>query len=135
LADMGTERYLIGATLRLAVTQRLVRRLCDYCRRVRPLTQAEAMALGRPEAVGRDVADAVGCKYCANRGYGGRIGLFEMLPSSEEMARLIANGCGEVELVRLARAQGRGQLLDDAAEKLFAFQTSAREVLESAMAW
>jgi type IV pilus assembly protein PilB len=135
MQDMGVERYLIGATLRLAVTQRLVRKLCSYCREIRPLTLAEAISLGRSAEVGRSVADAVGCKYCANRGYGGRIGLFEMLPSDEELSRRIALGCSEAELIQYAREQGRGLLIDDAAEKLFSFTTSPKEVLEAVATW
>ena len=49
LADMGAQRYLLAATLRLCVAQRLVRRLCQQpgCRLERPMTEAEAVALGR----------------------------------------------------------------------------------------
>jgi type IV pilus assembly protein PilB len=135
MMDMGVERYLIGATLRLAVTQRLVRKLCSYCRIVRPLTTAEAISLGRPDDAGREVADAGGCKYCANRGYGGRFGLFEMLPSDEELSRRIAVGCSESELISYSRDRGWGLLIDDAAEKLFSFTTSLREIMEAVATW
>ena len=66
--------------MRLAVAQRLVRRLCSRCRKPRELTEAEAVALGNPEAAGATVYEPAGCLYCANRGFVGRIGLFEMLP-------------------------------------------------------
>ena len=95
LLDMGTDRFLIAATMRLAVAQRLVRRLCTRCRRPRPLADAEALALGFPEAAGTTVYDAGGCMYCADRGYVGRLGLFEMLPFDESLSRLVAEGGGE----------------------------------------
>jgi type IV pilus assembly protein PilB len=135
LADMGVERYLIGATLRLAVTQRLVRRLCVHCRRARPLAADEALALGQPEAAGREVAEAHGCPYCAGRGYAGRLALFELLPSDEQLARRIAQGCTEAELTTWSREQGLGLLLNDAVEKLFTQRTTVREVLSAVSAW
>jgi general secretion pathway protein E len=135
LADMGVERYLIAATMRLAVAQRLVRRLCTHCRRPRPLTTSEAAALNRVNDAGREVFDAVGCKYCANRGYTGRLGLFELFASDEEMARQIALGASEAELLQGLRERGRGLLVDDAAEKLFAGVTTIKEVLNAVAIW
>src|SRR6185295_8153632 len=61
LAHMGVERYLIGATLRLAVAQRLVRRLCPRCRKPRELTAHEAEGLAQPALAGRTVHDRGGC--------------------------------------------------------------------------
>src|SRR6202044_2171341 len=52
LADMGVDRFLIAATLRLAVAQRLIRQLCPRCRSPRALTAAEAAGLNRPELAG-----------------------------------------------------------------------------------
>ncbi|MEL7338811.1 MAG: GspE/PulE family protein, partial [Planctomycetota bacterium] len=79
LADMGVDRFLVAATLRLAVAQRLVRRLCRHCRKARPLEEAEAIALGHPDRAGATVYDAAGCHFCADRGYVGRLGVFELL--------------------------------------------------------
>jgi general secretion pathway protein E len=135
LADMGLDRFLIAATLRLAVAQRLVRRLCAHCRRPRPLAEAEALALGFPEAAGAMVYDAGGCMYCADRGYVGRLGLFELLPFDEAMARLVAEGAGEGEIVREARRRSVPRLVDDALEKLTAGVTTVKEVLEAVTIW
>ena len=74
LADMGLARYLIAATMRLVVAQRLVRRLCARCRKPRELTECEAIALGNPQAAGTTVYDPAGCMYCADRGFVGRLG-------------------------------------------------------------
>src|SRR5208282_627811 len=52
LLDMGTDRFLIAATMRLVVAQRLVRRLCMRCRHPRPLAESEALAIGFLEAAG-----------------------------------------------------------------------------------
>ncbi len=130
LVDMGVQPYLVGATLGLAVAQRLVRRLCDACRRARPCTEAEAAALRAEELVEETVFDAVGCKYCANRGYKGRLGLFEMFRPSPEARRAISRGAAEAELL----AHRGATLRDDALAKLRAGLTSPSEVLSAVVA-
>ncbi|HEX4150478.1 MAG TPA: GspE/PulE family protein [Pirellulales bacterium] len=135
LHDMGVERYLVAATLRLAVAQRLVRRLCKRCRKPRPLTEFEAAALSCPAAVGRTVYEPGGCLYCANRGYVGRLAIFELLPSNELLSREIANGCEEAQLLARMREQGVCTLVEDAAEKVFSGETTVRDVLASVTVW
>lgn len=133
LADMGVPPHLIGATLRLSVAQRLVRRLCPHCRRPRALTSAEAAALGRPAMAGATVHESTGCLYCAGRGFSGRVGLFECLMPDAETAARIAGGCTEVELVSELKTRGFRTLMDDALEKILGGTTTATEVLEVAM--
>ncbi len=135
LADMGVDRYLIAATLRLVVAQRLVRQLCPRCRKPRDLTPAEATALGRPELVGRTVYDPAGCIYCGGKGYLGRIGLFELLPLDEGWAREITRGAEETELLARMRERQVATLLDDGLTKLFDGRTAVREVLGAVSAW
>ena len=76
LSNMGLERHLVSATLRLSVAQRLVRSLCGHCRVSRAATEADAMRLGCGELVGAEVYERRGCVFCAGRGLRGRIGLF-----------------------------------------------------------
>ena len=135
LVDMGVDRYLIAATMRLAVAQRLVRRLCARCRKPRELSESEALAFGRPETAGSTVYDPGGCMYCADRGYVGRIGLFEMLPVDEALSRHIAEGAGEGDVVREARQREVPRLVDDAMEKIHAGLATVREVLEAVTIW
>jgi type IV pilus assembly protein PilB len=135
LLDMGTDRFLIAATIRLAVAQRLVRRLCMRCRRPRPLAESEALAIGFLEAAGTTVYDAGGCMYCADRGYVGRLGLFEMLPFDESLSRLVAEGGGEGDVIRAARKRNVPRLSDDALAKLHAGETTVKEVLEAVTVW
>jgi type II secretory ATPase GspE/PulE/Tfp pilus assembly ATPase PilB-like protein len=129
LVDMGADRYLVAATLRLSVAQRLVRRLCPYCRVPAQLGANAARALGKPDAAGTPIFDASGCVYCAGRGYSGRAGVFELLPIGEELAQSINESASEVELMRRARSQGVATIQDDALAKLAAGVTSLREVL------
>lgn len=135
LADMGVDRYLIAATLRLAVAQRLVRKLCPRCRTQRALTQAEAVALQRIDDTGRQIHEAKGCIYCGQRGYTGRLGLFELLPIDDDLGRLIAEGGEEGELMRMQREKQESRLVDDGFDKILRGSTSVREVLNAVTAW
>ena len=147
-ADMGVDRYLVAATLRLAVAQRLVRRLCPRCRLPRDLTRAEAAAFQRPEVKGTD--QAVWCRvdchsiartrtrqciYCGGHGYIARLGLFEMLPVDDDLARLIADGADETRLLLEQRHKGFARLIDDGFEKAMQGVTSVREVLGAVTVW
>ena len=132
LADMGMPSHLIGATLRLCVVQRLVRRLCQHCRRPVSLDAAHAQALGVPESAGATVYEAEGCLYCAGRGYSGRMGLFECATMDGEMAKLISKGASEVELLDVLRRKNFHTLLADGVAKIRAGLTTVREVLDAA---
>jgi len=129
LRDMGVPSYLTAAVLRLAVAQRLVRRLCHRCRRPVKLDEVTAAALGRPEEVGRVVSEPVGCVYCASRGYVGRAAIFEMLPGSDELATLISREADEPTLTAYMTERRLPKLADDAASKLFDGWTDPGEVL------
>ena len=135
LVDMGVDRFLISATLRLGMAQRLVRRLCRHCRVPRPLTDAEAESLSRTDAAGQTVYDAAGCHYCANRGYVGRLGVFELMAIDSPLSRLIASGAEESELLDHLRETNVWQLSDDGLGKLLNGSTSPAELLTAVTAW
>ena len=135
LIDMGVEPYLVGAALRLAVAQRLLRRLCKHCRIPRALTEAEAAYVNSPELAGHQVYEPSGCIYCGNRGYSGRIGLYELLELNTDWARAVTEGEGESELLTRMRKAGIKSLLQDALSKLISGETSYQEVLQIASSW
>ena len=118
LVDMGVQPFLVAATLRLAVAQRLVRRLCRHCRKETALSILAAAALGMPDAHDTPAWESGGCIYCAGRGKAGRTALFEMLPVVEAMSHLIATGADEVALHALARNDGCRTLAEDALRKV-----------------
>lgn len=130
LADMGLERHLIAATLRLSVAQRLVRGLCPHCRKPVAITAAEAALLQRPELEGRTAYRPAGCLACAGHGGIGRSGLFEFLMPDETIASMIASGVPEVELAATMRRAGEPTLLDDGIRKTLAGETSIDEILK-----
>ncbi|MEM9385906.1 MAG: GspE/PulE family protein [Pseudomonadota bacterium] len=101
LRDMGTESYLVAATLACAVAQRLVRRLCERCKESAPLPAAMATLLG-DEYPQSHMHVPRGCAYCRGSGYRGRIALFEFLWVDDELSRAIAAGADEATLGQIA---------------------------------
>jgi type II secretory ATPase GspE/PulE/Tfp pilus assembly ATPase PilB-like protein len=131
---MGLEPFQVAATVRLCIAQRLARRLCLHCRKPRKLLPAEAAAVGRPDAAGQTVYEPGACDKCNERGYRGRIGLFELLPIDEDLARRIVEGANEGEISRRARERKIPGLRDDAASKLLGGITSFDEIV-AVSAW
>jgi type II secretory ATPase GspE/PulE/Tfp pilus assembly ATPase PilB-like protein len=134
MIDMGLEPFQVAATVRLCIAQRLARRLCSHCRKPRKLSAAEAAAVGRPDSAGATVYEPAGCEKCDNRGYRGRVGLFELLPIDEDIARRIVDGANEADIARRARERKIPGLRDDAAMKLLAGVTSFDEII-AVSAW
>ncbi len=126
LIDLGAERYLIAATLRAVIAQRLVRRLCPHCKRERSLNLGECHAAGLDSHATPRVFDPIGCPHCLGTGHGGRIGLFEALWLDETRARVIARGGDERELLDGADAS---TLAEDARAKLLAGEIGFDEAL------
>lgn len=135
LADMGLQRFLIAATLRMAIAQRLVRRLCSRCRVPRPLLAKEAAAIGQPELEGSTVYEPDGCVYCAGRGYVGRVALIERFECDETVAQLIADGASEDCLAADSKRSGSSVLVDEAAAKMLDGTTTVGEVLAAVVVW
>ena len=125
---MGVEPFLVAATLRLSVAQRLVRKLCPACRRERPITQAESYRLQKPQWEGLPTFDPVGCVACAGKGFAGRIGLFELLDFNSEIAKLIADNVNETALAEEARRRGSQTLVDDGLAKIIDGTTTIAEL-------
>jgi type II secretory ATPase GspE/PulE/Tfp pilus assembly ATPase PilB-like protein len=91
--------------------------------------------LGHPDAAGTAVYDPAGCLYCANRGFVGRLGLFEMLPVDEALSRRIADGADEGDLAAEIARRGIPRLVDDALVKLHAGESMVQEVLTAVTVW
>ena len=135
LANMGLERHLLAATLRLSVAQRLVRALCPHCRERYAISAAEAAGFRRPELEGRPAWRAHGCVYCGGRGLRGRTGLFELFGPDSETAAAIAAGVPEGRLCELRRARGERTLADEGILKCLSGMTTIREVQRVAGGW
>jgi len=135
LIDMGVAPYLVAAALRVIIAQRLLRRLCKYCRISRPLTEVEALGLERKDLIGHLIYEPTGCVYCGNKGFKGRIGLYELLELRTEWARAVSEGASESELLKMMQEAEIKLLLDDAVDKMLLGETSYSEVMQIASSW
>ena len=112
MLEMGVEPYLLAATLKGVVAQRLVRRLCPHCKKI--------LADGTFEAVG--------CEHCRGTGYSGRIALHEILCVDKNFRNLILNSRDLDEIKNSALEAGLKTLADDALEKVHEGLTTLDEV-------
>lgn len=132
LVNMGIEPFQLASAATGVLSLRLVRRLCEQCRQVVPLTPRERSLLGE---VGMDLTEgaqfysAAGCDVCLGTGFSGRSLIAELLTVKEEMRGAIINNEPAGELARHAREAGMTTLLEDGLRKAIAGTTSVAEVL------
>jgi type IV pilus assembly protein PilB len=124
LVDMGIEPYLVAAAINCVIAQRLVRRLCMSCRApVRVPGQTVGLSGGEIE-----IFDSVGCSRCRHTGYRGRLGLYEVMDLTEEIASAIVARATSHEIARIAVSQGMTTLRDDGFAKVRAGATTLVEL-------
>src|SRR5450830_2157253 len=132
LLDLGVEGFLLGSTLRGVIAQRLVRLLCDRCKRPRQLSSEDLAADPRYAALGLKIGETIheprGCERCGN-GYRGRNGVFEIMEMNEEIRSLVGTTTNAGEIERAALRGGMTTMLDDAVAKCRAGITSPAEAL------
>ena len=131
MRDMGVESYLITSTVNGVLSQRLVRRLCERCKRPAELS-AEVRSesgLARYLASGQQVWTAPGCGYCRSTGYWGRSAIHEMFVVDESVREAILRGADAAQLQDIARKNGFVSLYEDGLRKVVSGVTSLEEVL------
>jgi type IV pilus assembly protein PilB len=132
LVEMGVEPYLVASALDCVVAQRLARKLCQKCREPYRPEPSELESAGFPEYVWEDVKElfrAVGCAACSKTGFRGRLGLFEVMPMTEEIERLTVERSSSEEIKRSARRDGMITLREDGLEKVRMGVSSIEEIL------
>ncbi len=147
LLDMGVDRYLISPSLSLAISQRLVRRLCDRCKeKVEPAKEVAllmareigssslsvqkraSISLG-PKGKEFSIFQAKGCKECGGSGFSGRIGIFEVLKMTPELQEVILRDPAETNILKEAKRQGMVTMRQDGILKVLDGITTIEEVL------
>ncbi|MCI6752181.1 MAG: GspE/PulE family protein [Selenomonadaceae bacterium] len=128
LLEMGLAPYLLAATLKGVVAQRLVRRVCPACCEAAALSVEEALMLGDEGLAGRAVRRGAGCAACHGTGYRGRLALQEVLVLDDVLRRALLRGTSLTELRTLAARSGRQSLRADGRRKVLAGLTTAAEV-------
>ena len=111
LIEMGAKDYLVSSTLTGVIAQRLVRRLCDKCKEGYFPTEEEVKHITTsPEAQQKLLKTKLykkkGCRECGYLGYTGRLGIYEIMPITREIKRLIAQGAHDIEIEEAAVAAG-----------------------------
>jgi len=145
LLDLGIQPYLIPPTLSIAIAQRLVRKLCDDCKKpVSPKKEIRDLILKEIEGLSPKIKDdfktsekltiyqATGCRQCSNEGYTGRVGLFEILSMTDQLADIILKTPEEKEILKEAKRQGMIDMKQDGILKVLAGVTTIEEVLRVA---
>ena len=131
LTDMNVERYLLGAALAGIISQRLARRLCKKCRKIRPTNEYEKEMFKKH--LGLDVNElyeANGCSEC-HQGYKGRIAIQEVLLTNQEIKDAIVLNANKKELRKLVYGKnGTTTLFQDGLLKVVSGETSFEEVLK-----
>ncbi len=134
LFNIGVEPYLVAASLRGVLAQRLLRKICKHCKEPVEMTPALGITLSQL-AEGGPVPEVIyhgaGCPKCRGTGYSGRIGIFELLVPTEETADAVSRGGTLQELRRIAKAQGYISLQKDGLEKVAAGLTSIEELISA----
>ncbi len=144
LIDMGVDAYLIPSSLNVGVAQRLVRRLCDKCKkqvkappRILELikreleTFPEAYHTELPSSKEISVYEAPGCKNCFNKGMVGRIGIFEVISMTPELEDIVIHEPSEANIIKEAKRQGMITLRQDGILKVVKGITTIEEVIKA----
>ncbi len=111
LIEMGAKDYLVSSTLTGVIAQRLVRKLCDKCKEEYFPTEEEVKHISTNPEVQQQLLKTKlyrkkGCKDCGYLGYTGRLGIYEVMPITREIKKLIAQGAHDIEIEETAVAAG-----------------------------
>ncbi len=135
LVDIGIKPFLIASSVRAIEAQRLVRKLCNECKKPGNLTEKElrSLHLDAAQAYGATVMDADGCPKCRNNGYRGRLSIVEIFKIDDEVRGMINQSLSAPVLRKRARELGMRTLREDGIRKVLAGMTTAEEVIEATM--
>jgi len=141
LIDMGVRPFLIPSTLRVVISQRLVRTLCSHCKiKIRPAEKIKNYILEKVRSMPAFIKNEIkikeslliyaakGCEACRFTGYLGRVGLFEVLSMSDELAELIQKNPLESLIFKIAQKQGMLTMEQEGIIKILRGQTTVEEV-------
>ncbi len=130
LIDMGVPYYLVSSATKLIMAQRMVRKICPKCKEEINLTPEQVDGLRMPKELLRNLRafKGKGCRDCNNTGKAGRTGIYEVMPITPEIERLILEKAPDTEIEKVALEQGMFNLRMAAVEKMKAGLISIDEV-------
>jgi type IV pilus assembly protein PilB len=130
LIDMGVKPYAIATSVSLIIAQRLARRLCATCKQPLEIPKEALLKEGFQEedvAAGLRIYGPKGCSACTD-GYKGRVGIYQVLPVTESISRIILAGGSAVDIGKQAASEGVWDLRRSGLEKVKAGLTSLQEI-------
>jgi len=130
LVDMGVKPYAIASTLSLVIAQRLARRLCGNCKEVVDIPREALLKEGFTEQqidAGLTIYGPVGCSQC-NSGYKGRVGVYQVMPVSEDIGRIIMEGGNAMQIAEQATVEGVWDLRRAGLQKVLDGVTGLEEI-------
>lgn len=130
LMNMGVPSYNVAAALNLVMAQRLARRLCTHCKTPLDLPRAALLREGFSEEeidAGLTVYEAVGCDLCTE-GYKGRVGIYQVMPISDDMRKLIMHEVSDLDIAQQAAKEGIADLVKAGLVKVREGTTSLSEI-------
>jgi general secretion pathway protein E len=132
MIDLGVEPFLLSSAVVGITAQRMVRRVCPYCSR--PTQVAEDEQLAYEEEMGEKRSEflvGAGCNFCANTGYLGRAGIFEVMIMSETIRRMVLTGASTDDIKAQATQEGTTSLWHDGMLKVKQGVTTPYEVIRN----
>ncbi|HPC10711.1 MAG TPA: type IV-A pilus assembly ATPase PilB [candidate division Zixibacteria bacterium] len=130
LIDMGVPYYLVASATKLILAQRMMRKICQNCKEEINLSPEQVESLGAPKELLRNIRafEGRGCRECGDTGSAGRTAVFEVMPITPEIERLILNRAPDTDIAQKALEQGMFSLRMSAVEKMKAGLVSIDEV-------
>lgn len=120
LMDIGVPATLLSGALIGIVAQRLARKLCPKCKKQKTASEEDCVLLGIDSKNPPAIFEAVGCSFCNNRGYKGRIALAEIIRVDKELDEMIVTGATKSVMFEHAKKHGFRTMADDGLEKILA---------------
>ena len=130
LVNMGVPAYSIASAVHLIMAQRLARRLCNKCKKPSEMPREALLKAGLNEEQlqeGYEIFEAIGCESCT-AGYKGRVGIYQVMPVTEEMGRIIMEGGNSLELEKQSKLDGVADLRESGMKKVADGITSLAEI-------
>ncbi|VAX26326.1 Type IV fimbrial assembly, ATPase PilB [hydrothermal vent metagenome] len=129
LLDMGIEPFLVSSSVVAMIAQRLVRRICQECRKSYQPSAEEYEKMGLPPDSKHSFFKGPGCSECLNTGFKGRSGIYEILLLDDEIRNMILSKADSTQIKAAALSKGMKSLREDGARRVIAGLTTTEEVL------
>jgi type II secretory ATPase GspE/PulE/Tfp pilus assembly ATPase PilB-like protein len=134
MVNMGIEPFLICSSVLAIVAQRLLRKICTYCKEPHAISQTVVESMGLRKIFPKDtkkfeVFRGKGCKRCLDSGYRGRVGITEIFIFTTQIRELVLARSSEMKLKKAARSEGMKTMREDGLDKVVSGLTTLEEVL------